>query len=181
VRPESVARRYASAMLATVAAEDRALVDARLAEAAALLRRPPLDTVFLHPAVPAAEKAAALAKVFVGDPPVAHLVGVLIRHRRETLLDAVARQFHQGRLQAEGRVLATVRTAHPLDAGWRDQVVRAVSRRSGRQVDAEFMVVPELLGGIEVRIGDQLWDGTIRGRLTRLARQLKDEVKPGES
>jgi len=56
-----------------------------------------------------------------------------------------------------------------------------VSRRSGRQVDAEFMVVPELLGGIEVRIGDQLWDGTIRGRLTRLARQLKDEVKPGES
>lgn len=168
-------------MLETVAPEERARVDARLAEACALLRRPPLATVFLHPGVPAAEKAAALARVFAGDPPVAHLVGVLIRHRREQLLDAVARQFHEGRLRAEGRVLATVRTAHPLDAGWRDQVVLAVSRRIRRQVDAEFLIVPEVLGGIEVRIGDQLWDGTIRGRLTRLARQLKDEVKPGES
>jgi F-type H+-transporting ATPase subunit delta len=181
VRAEGVARRYAAAFLATVPLPERAGVDARLSDAAALLTAPPVGPLFLHPGVAPDEKVRAAAQVFKDDLPLGHLVGVLINHRRERLLPLVAQEFHRARLEAEGRVSAAVRTARPLDAPARAGVVAGLSRSEGRPVDAEFRVAPELVGGIEVRIQDRLWDGTIRGRLRRLARELKDEVKPGES
>lgn len=181
MRAEGVARRYAAAFLATVAPPDRAEVDGRLSDAAAVLTAPPVGPLFLHPGVAPDEKVRAMEQVFKDDPPLGHMVGVLIEHRRERLLPVVAQEFHRARLEAEGRVSAAVRTARPLDETARAGVVAGLSRSEGRQVDAVFTVAPELLGGIEVRIQDRLWDGTIRGRLRRLARELKDEVKPGES
>lgn len=181
MRAEAVARRYALAFLETVPAGAGADVDARLTNAAAVLLAPPVGPLFLHPGVAAADKVHAMSQVFPEDASLAHLVGVLIRHRREGLLALVARQFHGARLAREGRVSATVRTARPLADGWRERVVDALSRYAGRAVEADFQVAPDLMGGIEVRMGDRLWDGTIQGRLTRLARELKDEVKLGES
>ena len=181
MRAEAVARRYALAFLDTVPPKAGAAVDARLAQAAAVLLTPPVGSLFLHPGVAAADKVRATSQVFPDDADIAHLLGVLIRHRREGLLALVARQFHSARLARDGRVSATVRTAGPLAAGWRERVVDGLSRYAGRTVEAEFQVAADLMGGIEVRMGDRLWDGTIKGRLTRLARELKDEVKLGES
>lgn len=181
MRPEAVARRYALALLETVPGEAATHVDARLAEAADTLMAPPVGPWFLHPGVAPSDKVQAMSRVFHDDPPVAHLVGVLIRHRRERLVALVARQFHAARLERDGRMAAAVRTAVGLDPDWRGRVADSLSRYAGRTVEADFQVAPELLGGIEVRMGDRLWDGTIAGRLRRLARELKDEVKPGES
>ncbi len=181
MRPEAVARRYALALLETVPEEAGAEVDGRLAEAADTLLAPPVAPWFLHPGVAPGDKVQAMIRVFQDDPPVAHLVGVLIRHRRERLVGLVARQFHAARLERDGRMAAEVRTAAGLDSTWQRRVADGLSRYAGRTVEAAFQVAPELLGGIEVRMGDWLWDGTITGRLQRLARELKDEVKPGES
>ena len=181
MRAEAVARRYALAFLETIAPGAGPDVDARLTEASAVLLAPPVGPLFLHPGVAAADKVRAVSQVFADDADLVHLLGVLIRHRREGLLALVARQFHRARLAREGRVSATVRTARPLAARWRERVVEELSRYAGRSVDAEFQVAADLMGGIEVRMGDRLWDGSIKGRLSRLARELKDEVKLGES
>ena len=181
MRAEAVARRYALAFLETVPPSRGADVDARLSNAAAVLLGWPVGPLFLHPGVAAADKMRAMRQVFPDYAGIVHLLGVLIRHRREGLLALVARQFHSARLARDGRVAATVRTARPLAAGWRERVVEGLSRYAGRTVEAEFQVAAHLMGGIEVRMGDRLWDGTIKGRLTRLARELKDEVKLGES
>ena len=176
-----MARRYARAFLDALAPERRARADDNLAAAAAVLTEPPVGPLFLHPGIAPEEKTAAMDRVFADEPDIAHMVGVLIAHRRERLLPQVSAEFHRERLAAEGRVLATVRTARPLDPAWRDRVVAVLARVTGREVEAGFAVAPELLGGIEVRVGDRLWDGSVRGRLSRLARQLKDEVRPGAS
>lgn len=181
MRAEAVARRYALAFLETVPRTEGASVDARLTAAAAVLLSPPVGPLFLHPGVAAADKVNAMKRIFPDDPALAHLVGVLIRHRRERLLGWVARQFHGAHLAREGWVSATVRTARPLADSGRQRVADGLSRYAGRTVEADFQVAADLMGGIEVRMGDRLWDGTVRGRLTRLARELKDEVRLGES
>lgn len=106
------------------------------------------------------------------DAEAANFVRVLAENRRLTLLPEIAALFEERRAEAEGRLQAKVVSAFPLTKEQEQAVARALERRLGRRVVLESAVDPKLLGGIVVRIGDLVIDGSVRGRVERLAAQL---------
>ena len=71
-----------------------------------------------------------------------------------------------------GITRAEVRTALPLDDADRAELERTLERLAGRQVEFTETVDPGLIGGIAVRIGDRLYDASVRSRLERLRARL---------
>ena len=74
-----------------------------------------------------------------------------------------------------GIALAEVRTALPLDDGERAEISERLRELTGDKVEMHETVDPALIGGIAVRIGDQLYDASVRSRLERL-RSASDRV-----
>ncbi len=75
------------------------------------------------------------------------------------------------RLELEKRH-ARIESASPLDPSEANEIARGLSRRYGADLTTEFVVNPELLGGMRVRVGSDVWDSSVRNRLDRLAQQL---------
>ena len=103
-----------------------------------------------------------------------NLLLLLMRRRRLAHAGRVAADFRRLYNRRAGIVEATATSAAPLSA----DEVRTLRERiaaiagTGRQVDLQLAVDPSLLGGITVRLGDKLIDGSVRGRLERLRGQL---------
>jgi F-type H+-transporting ATPase subunit delta len=70
------------------------------------------------------------------------------------------------------RVRAGVVVAREPSAAMRDEIREALVKALGKDVVPEFSVDPEILGGTIVRVGERIYDGSVRRRLTRLRRQL---------
>ena len=62
-----------------------------------------------------------------------------------------------------------VDSAVELDAATRDRITSGLVAKYGNDFTFEFRVTPTLLGGLKVRVGNDVWDGTVKGRLDRLA------------
>ncbi len=75
------------------------------------------------------------------------------------------------RLELEKRQ-ARIETAAPLEPEASSQIAQNLSRRYGSDLTTEFVVNPELLGGMRVRVGSDVWDSSVRDRLQRLEQQL---------
>lgn len=75
------------------------------------------------------------------------------------------------RLEIEKRH-ATIESAAELDAAARERVLRDLKAKYGADVSATFTTNPGLLGGLRIRIGDDVFDGSVKGRLARLEQQL---------
>ncbi len=75
------------------------------------------------------------------------------------------------RLEQEKRH-AVIESASPLNRSVGDQVANNLKSRYGDDLDIEFRTNSELLGGIRIKIGDDVWDGSVRGRLHQLQEQI---------
>jgi F-type H+-transporting ATPase subunit delta len=75
------------------------------------------------------------------------------------------------RLELEKRH-ARIETASPLEPTAANEITTNLSRRYGSDLTTEFVISPTLLGGMRVRVGSDVWDGSVRNRLERLERQL---------
>jgi F-type H+-transporting ATPase subunit delta len=64
----------------------------------------------------------------------------------------------------------TVESAETLDDATRSRVAAGLQAKYGSGLTFEYRVVPEVIGGLRVRVGDDVWDGTIKGRLEQFAR-----------
>lgn len=71
------------------------------------------------------------------------------------------------RLEIE-KYQAIVDSAIPLDAPTQQRVLADLRSKYGPQVEAEFRIVPELIGGMRIRIGSDVWDGSVKNRIERL-------------
>ncbi len=67
---------------------------------------------------------------------------------------------------------ARIEAAHELSPEVTAQIVQGLARRYGNDLTTEFVVDPNLLGGMRVRVGSDVWDGTVKSRLERLANEL---------
>jgi len=72
------------------------------------------------------------------------------------------------RLETERRQVL-VESANPLDETSQSRVKSSLSRQYGDDLTFEFKVTPELLGGMRVRVGNDVWDGSVKSRLDRLS------------
>ena len=84
------------------------------------------------------------------------------------VLDAYKRLL---RLEVEKRS-ALIETATPLESAAREEMIQNLKQKYGGDLAATFAVVPELLGGMRVRVGSDVWDSSVRNRLQRLQQQL---------
>jgi F-type H+-transporting ATPase subunit delta len=71
----------------------------------------------------------------------------------------------------KNRVVATVRVAKPLSSDQRNRLVAALTKQIGRQVAIQEVIDPDILGGVRVELGDEVFEGTVAGRL-EAARRL---------
>ncbi|HEX4469487.1 MAG TPA: ATP synthase F1 subunit delta, partial [Gemmatimonadaceae bacterium] len=96
----------------------------------------------------------------------------LVNHRRQMLLPQIAREYHDLVDQVEGRLRASVTVAKEPADPERRAIAKQLSRAYGKEVLPHFMVNPAILGGVVVRVGDTVLDGSVRHRLASLRSRM---------
>jgi F-type H+-transporting ATPase subunit delta len=134
-----------------------------------------LSATLLTPMHPAAERKAvlrALATRANVSPLVQNFLGFLVDQRRIVQFEAIVAAYGQLADEAEGLLTAEVRVASPLDDRRKDRLRRALSERTGREVKLQIEVDPSLIGGAIAKVGDLVFDGSLRTQLTQLRANL---------
>lgn len=102
----------------------------------------------------------------------ANFLRLLVENRRLTLLPQIAAIYESLKAEAEGRIEASVASAFPLDPAQLKTLEQGLKRRFGRAVRLTATVDAGLVGGVVIRAGDLVIDGSVRGRLAGLATEL---------
>jgi F-type H+-transporting ATPase subunit delta len=102
---------------------------------------------------------------------ISHMVETLLAEKPRHYVDALKDYQRLIRLETEKRH-AVVESATQLNSALADQIVTNLRRRYGDDLTTEFRTNPDLLGGLRIKIGDDLWDGSIKTRLRKLQEQL---------
>jgi F-type H+-transporting ATPase subunit delta len=173
-RRDSAPRRYADAAF-EIALRDGTVETWRkeLDSAAETATGTELERVLANPAISLDERIHVAEQVFAKlSGPVRNLILLLIRRRRIEQLPRVATEFRRLDDARNGLTHATATSAAPLGADEIRAITTRLEELTGGTVALETAVDPSLLGGVVVRVGDRLLDGSVRGRLERLRNQL---------
>lgn len=176
----TVARRYATALYEE--ANATGVVDA-VDEDVTLLRNSlrgnhPLSRFFENPVIPKEKKEAVLQSL-LGDRVeelTLHFLRLLVRKDRATMTSEVLDQYQSLRDEQRGIVDAHVKVARPLSEEDREVLVGALEAQTGQSVRLHVKEEPNLLGGVVIRIGDQVFDGSVRNKLSTLRDRMRDST-----
>jgi F-type H+-transporting ATPase subunit delta len=102
---------------------------------------------------------------------IASLVDSLIARKPRNYVDVLKNYRRLLRVEVEKR-RARIETASEVDREATSKVIENLKKRYGDDLVTEFVVNPQLLGGMRIRVGSDVWDGTVRNRLERLQQQL---------
>ena len=136
---------------------------------------PKAAAVFDSPRVTPEEKSAVINRICAGRvlPTTLHALHVLARHGRLGILAQVVAAAERHADELDGRQQATFTTAVPLDPAEKSQIVATVEKTVGGSLAPTFIVNPELIGGLIVRIADTVYDHSVATSLVRLRARLK--------
>ncbi len=168
----TVARPYAQAVF-RLARDNDALAawTDQLELAAAVVRDQDMDLLLGSPRLDPAQKADLIIDVCgegLGTSG-ANLVRLLVSNRRASLLPEIAAQFRRLRAEVERTVEARLVTAEAVDEAVTDRIRDALAKRLDRNVRLHTDVDESLIGGAIVEADDTVIDGSVRGKLARLA------------
>ena len=176
----SASLQYANA-LADIALEQGAAEPARkqLAEfAAAYEESAELRNFLGSPAVEREAKHGVIEKLAArmgASKIIRNFLYVVVDNRRAHLLAEILHSFEQVLRQRQGVAEAEVVSAVEMSEGQRANLLRTLERLTGKKIQAKYSLDLGLLGGAVVRIGDTIYDGSVRNRLNRLRVQLASE------
>lgn len=102
---------------------------------------------------------------------ISSLVDSLITQKPRNYIDVLKNYRRLLRLELEKRS-ATVESSTEIDPAIRSQIVANLKSKYGEGLSTQFHVHPQLLGGMRIRVGSDVWDGSVRNRLERLQHQL---------
>jgi len=178
IASSEIARRYARAVFGlgdSPAARAKLAADvATLAEE--ITASDELRAVLFTPIHPRAERKGVVHELAVKlglSAEVRAVAEILVDENRTQLLPDVGAEIRRMVESEAGRVEARVTSARPLDAAAQDALKAALSRRVGSEVVLALEVDPTLIGGVVARVGDLLFDGSIRTQLENLGANLK--------
>ena len=120
-----------------------------------------------------ARAVAATADAMALDPITRNFLGVVARNRRLSQLGAIIRAFNLLAARHRGEITAEITSAHALDDDQIDAIKANLRTRMGREIAVDLSVDPAILGGLVVKIGSQMIDGSIRTKLNALAHAMK--------
>ena len=172
----SLARRYAKAILG-LQPLDRIANDLR-SLAAAMTASEELATLLANPAIRRGDRKKvvdALLDRVDAQPNTRNLIHLLLDGERLPALPSIARELDAMIEAKAGRVSADVVSARPLDSQQIQQITAALERISGKRVDMRRREDPALLGGVVAKVGDVVYDGSLRTQLSNLRDELADK------
>ena len=132
-----------------------------------------VDNPRLTPAQVATLIAEAAGTPSSLSPTQRNFVQLLADNERLSVLPEITEQFHQLRNRAEGTLDAVIETAYPLDDAQIADIRSTLEQKYGRKVHARAEVDTGLIGGVCIRMGDEVIDASVRGKLARLAATLQ--------
>ena len=183
MREETIARNYAEALFSLAQQNEGIDVFGEGIEAVARLidENPEFRTFLATPRIAATNKKDLITKVFGESLPkmLMNFLLITVDKRRQRLLGGIAREFNGLVDEHLGRVHVGISVARAID----DATLAALSARLGvvlgKEPVAHVRVKPELLGGVVVRTGDTIYDGSVRRRLSNMRRRLLTAEMPG--
>jgi len=180
MRDTTIARNYAEALIALARkANDLAGYGSMINAVADAMQRDTSLRLFLEsPRVSAADKNAVLGRALQDRMPrlLVRYLQTLVNNRRQMLIPKIAVEYASLVDEIEGRTHAQVTVARePSDAD-RNEIAALLTRALGRQVVPHVSVNPSILGGLVVRIGDTVMDGSVRRRLALLRGRLTPQA-----
>jgi F-type H+-transporting ATPase subunit delta len=146
-----------------------------LAALAAAAANPQVRSLIGDPKVREDQLYGLFAAVAGADIPAEaqNLVRVLIANDRLRLLPEIRALFEQARHEREGVVEAEIQTAFPMANGQLESLVADLERRFKKKIQPRVTVDKELIGGVRIVVGDEVIDGSVRGKLADMANALK--------
>lgn len=172
--PDPAARRYAEA--AYLIAREDGSEDAWLTGLrglAALFDDPGARVLFANSRVPAEQKRQLVERAVTGvDPKVMNLALLLLRRNRTELAPGIAQAYQEILDREKGIHHALVTSAVPLAPDELEDVQRKLIEITGGSVVVRTEVDEDIIGGIVVRIGDRMIDGSVRSKLIALRQKL---------
>jgi F-type H+-transporting ATPase subunit delta len=176
VGAQQVAIIYAKAFLgaAQTKGATEALVEELTAVAAALEQFPKLEAVFASALIDPEEKIQILDRVFKSklSPVVLDALKVLCNHGRLEIVRSVQQEVLKIYDVMRGRVRVELRTATPLDDGLSGQIETSLRKILGGEPKVDPAVDPRLIGGVVLRVGDTVYDGSVARQLSQVHQQM---------
>ena len=137
-----------------------------------------LRTFLASPAVSMETKHAVIEKLVTrlsASKIIRNFLFVIADHRRTHLLPDITATFQQVIRQRQGVAEAEIASAVELSAAQKKEMKETLGRLIGKKVETKYSLDPNLLGGAVVRIGDTIYDGSLRGRLNEMRARLAAE------
>jgi F-type H+-transporting ATPase subunit delta len=169
----TLARPYAEAVF-RLAKEKNALGEwaDRLAALAAIVSDAQMQAVIADPNTSAARAADLIGSIADTGEAGKSLLTVLASNDRLLLLPEISAQYEVLKAEAEGVLEATIVSALEMSEAQKTDVMAALKTKFGRDVAATVEVDPSLIGGAVITVGDQVIDGSVKGRLQKMAAAL---------
>jgi len=173
-----LAGRYAAALFEL--ADERHALDAVAGDLrelrAMLLDSPDLTRLIRSPVLSREEQGKAVAAVAESadlSKLTADFLGVVARNRRLFAVPQMIEAFLANLAERRGEVTAEVTAAQPLSEAQQNALTEQLRRAVGRRVTMDVRVDPALLGGMVVKVGSRMVDGSLRSKLQRLQMAMK--------
>ena len=134
-----------------------------------------LSTFIQNPTIKVEVKEKALLEVFAGSNAVTKgLFHLLFENKRFEILGAIAVEYGKLSDLANGKELAQVTTAFPMDAALEAQVLAKIATLSDKKITLENIVDPAIIGGFILRIGDKQYNASVYNRLQVLKKEFSN-------
>jgi F-type H+-transporting ATPase subunit delta len=177
---KSASLQYANAMADIAQAQGAAEPAARQLQefGAAYAQSAELRTFLASPAVSIEAKHAVIEKIAArlgASKIIRNFLFVLADHRRTQLIPEVIAAFNDVIRQRQRIAEAVVSSAVELSVVQKKEMAATLARLTGKKIEAKYALDPALLGGAVVRIGDTIYDGSLRSRLNEMRARLAAE------
>lgn len=172
----TLARPYAKAAFEFAsAAKQTDAWSAMLALTAAFVESAEVVQQLRNPSFTSERKSAFLVELGGDriDEAFRNFVGVLGENDRLELIPTISAQFELFKAEGERSIDVEIESAYEMDAEQLNNLAAALSKRLDRTVQPSTSVNPALIGGVIIRAGDLVIDGSVRGKLQKLAEALK--------
>jgi F-type H+-transporting ATPase subunit delta len=136
--------------------------------------QPKLREALVDPTLPSERKVAVIRDILENKASrhTVALLGFLVEEERTKDLSAILESLAEVVASQRSKAVAEVRSAVPLDEKRRASLADALSKASGKDVEVKVLVDPSVVGGIVARVGDQIFDGSVRRKLEMARDQL---------